>query len=234
MFARKDTVTRPTAQGELRRKLGGGLLGYAFVASVAFHLVLWGILAMPRDDAGPAAEAVARAARTPAPAELVNRLWRGEAADADSRLATASPESHNAPDGYISAWRADEGRASAYKIGDPLDNTPNRSRRVAERLTPARAGPDGVDNARAPASPEETAVYIDGGGKVRGAAVAASAGTVALENEAMMAALRRAYKAAQEDAKPAAARVAITPSPLSRQAPGSAYLLFWVRNDFQP
>jgi hypothetical protein len=76
----------------------------------------------------------------------------------------------------------------------------------------ARAGDGALETPppRPPTAGGETAsAYIDGGGKVRGAAAASSGATIALENEAMMAALRRDYKAAQEDAKPEAARPAL-------------------------
>ena len=198
----------------MKRALNGGLWGYAFVASLAVHLLVWAIFALPRDDAGSTLET-----KAPSPAASVEKALHGD----------DKPTAPAALDRGAGFPRADRG-AAVTPARAPRDKTDNTGWWLASgppETTP-RALPhfrDGgygattpaVDAAVAlPVGPEGGGAYVDEGGGVRNAAAAASGDLVAAQNRAKLAALKDEYKAAREQGRPAAAAQAIITSTVGR------------------
>lgn len=208
------------------RRVGGGLLGYAFAISLVVHLIIWGLVAWPRDDAGvrpaggyspsqldfdpagrgagaPGALAFAsteRGSSTPREVLAGARGAPGEESNGDGSIGRAAAALPPAP----AAGAAPENKTGGgfLDAGGPPDNTRNvtalYNRPPALFLIP---GPVPCIDAAKVAASYKPAAYVDESGRVRNAAVASSGATVALQDEARRAAVKRADKVGWEQDK---------------------------------
>lgn len=159
-------------QDLLAKRLGGGLLGYAFMVSLALHLVVWGLLAMPRDDAGISwakgtlTRVVPAEKSTPFLAEVLAERDGNPGAvifDSDNGAPT-TPEDAVARLVVVDEARTDVG----FLVVDPPDNTRNYAVRYAR--PPAAVAierPPVYNSAPALWSRPAPTVYVDEGGRVR-------------------------------------------------------------------
>lgn len=159
-------------QDLLAKRLGGGLLGYAFMVSLALHLVVWGLLAIPRDDAGVSWAKGTLTRVVPAEKStpyLQNVLAERDYAPAAVFLGSGDGASSAPEDAAVLSAVVDDARTDAgCLLVDPPDNTRNYAVRYAR--PPAAAAverPPVYSSAPAPWPRPTPTAYIDEGGRVR-------------------------------------------------------------------
>jgi hypothetical protein len=216
-------------EDKLARRLNGGLLGYAFVVSLALHLVVWGLLSLPRDDAGVSWEkgTLARTARV----ETHGPLWAVVLAGGENKGCKVSldPDRGLQPDPGDGVARLAPVGETRLDVGSSLVGPPDNTKNYAVRYT---RPPAAVAIERPPlchfasalwVRPAPT-VYVDEGGRVRNGA--------RLEHDALLVKTRpevaavKARAGGREGEAVPAAVVRLYLDPLSRSAFGPACIAF--------